>query len=259
MEVLQVKCQIRRDLRGPDIPRAVLRQDSLRSAIAGLIGKSIADLSTQSKEQVLASVVKGIPEDLESWRERLRDRITVANGYFQADISGRRGGFIVEDLSVDEDTVYMCGLAPTHDCGVVVTRTQEILIQHGVSKATFDESEDSYATETIARLDGPIEALFSDSFCIFANTDVPTAAHQGARTRVVVHPFMIRLKVNSWQTDAATPHQAAPDRWDLEIAHESFGDHDKQVYKLYTRFEFSKHMELLNRLNQYLSAKSQGQ
>jgi hypothetical protein len=153
----------------------------------------------------------------------------------------------------------MCGLAATHDCGVVVTRTQEILIQHGVSKATFDESEDSYATETIARLDGPIEALFSDSFCIFANTDVPTAAHQGARTRVVVHPFMIRLKVNSWQTDAATPHQAAPDRWDLEIAHESFGDHDKQVYKLYTRFEFSKHMELLNRLNQYLSAKSQGQ
>lgn len=255
MEIRETSCQIRRDIRGRDIPEAILQQERFRRRFAEIVGKSAAEIESVDREDRLPSAGPATSEALRALRNRFRSRVSVKNGFFQESQAAAAPGFIVEDLTVDEDTLYVQGLASTEQCRLVLNKVIEALREYGVPAGTLDSYEESYATETIARLDGRIDSLFAPSFVKFAEERVPEAAGRDEHTRVVVHPFLVRLKVNRWRLNAATPQEAAPDRWDVELSHESFRDHDEGVFKFYTRFDYDKHVELLRHLESCLQSK----
>jgi len=250
MRVTKSVCQLRRDLR-EEIPEAVLQNEHVRKAVARIIGKERPQEEDDETKRLLELLARDESQRAMAVRRRLAARVVVQNGYFKCREPDRPGrGFIVEDLSVSPDSLYVRAIGTTEDCRQVIESAVVVLTQHDVPQSVFQDYEEDFATLTIAQLDGSIEGFFSEPFRRFLQRDLLTAAREDDETRVVIHPYEISVKVHTWQRDAENPEKATPERWDFHILHATFDDHDRCVYTVRTEFDYAKHVKMLEILEQ---------
>lgn len=252
MHILKTVCQVRRDL-DDEIPDVVLQLPRVRVAIPKLIGKDQPDQDDPDTEHLLQALEVNDPTKAAALRKKARSRIVVLNGLFEGQGTAKPESFIVEDLTIGQGSLYIQAFAPTKSCQSVLDAATGLLVQAGVPELTLRSYQEDFATVTVAELGGRIEQLFSEGFKTLINTDIVRSAQRKESTKVLVHPYQISLKVHTWQADAQDPIAAKPDRWDFEIAHQSFEDHDKQVFTVRSHFDYEKHVLALESLDKVLS------
>lgn len=245
MDIKRICCQVRRDLTSDSIPDAILLLQPVRAAISAIAGKGPTEAEQEFSEELVERLVRERPEAA-SLRARLKAKMSFRNGVFFA--GGEHRPIIVEDLSVDRDTLYVRALATSEDCRLLIRRVEDILKDNGVPPAVFADVDDAYATEVSVQLAGPLDDLLSHTLKAFISEHLACAAKTDENTQVLIHPYSLELKVHQWPRTPAKPAEADAHSWTFSVSHESFDDHDKHCFKIYSRFDYNTHLRLLQAL-----------
>ncbi|MHC5055483.1 MAG: hypothetical protein ACYTKD_12270 [Planctomycetota bacterium] len=256
MEIKSTVCQLRWDIQGEGIPGSALLADDVKAKLASVVGKQADDSSPviAGESEFLSRVGREKPEVLQeamaALRKAQKQALRLENAFYRPEERGTDspGPYAVEMVDIETKQMYVRVAGETSICRQVLEKMRGVLEKSGVPPAVFADHEVDHASKSVVQLDGVIEGFFSPAFVEFTQSSLAIAAQRNTGKRVVVHPYNIEMKVHEWGKEPPFQHT----QWDFSIAHATYEDHDKRLYKVYTRSDFDTHCRLLEELNNCL-------
>jgi hypothetical protein len=243
MEKLETTCQVRADLKRGALHEAFLRSDALRKAVAEkfLLSEQAAPEDKPGSDGDRGAVS---PER----------KIDLYDGVYEVEQGGKRHRYVIENLMVTSETVYVRAVAETDVCSTIIRDAAAILTEHTGQLADLDTDveEWAYATESRVRLCFLIERLFSKEFRDFVFGSLATALKGTEDSEVVIHPFDIDMMVRLFSKHVPTA------RGNFRITHPQFGDHDAREYQVFSMLRSAEHYLLLEELEKRIPADENG-
>lgn len=257
MEKLEVKCQVRADLRSP-LPEALLRSSSLREDLSKKFGFLPRGSDDPSPE--IASLL-GRPS-LKS-AEGLAGMLVAAQRQRQlADFYGgtyTRSGTadvvsIVENLTIGPDSLYVRALAETEVCREILHAAVAIVQPHLPATTNLEGSIEgyAYATDSRVKLRFKIEKLLSAPLRDLL-LELEKIARGDGEAKVIIHPWDLDFNVHKWDLSGDVPEVR---KWKFRIYQEEFKHHDEMIYSVRSELKSDDHFSLIEKLEKEIERAS---
>lgn len=253
MHLLETTCQVIMDAGSTTIvPKGLLKHKALSEALIsefGLSGEtSLSDRDLLAQSLGDAETTQAALKALAAARSA--DQLTLSNGFWRREDGAEQISVVIEEIRLSHDQCYARVANSTETAIALIERVFSVVEETFGLPSILDKIETRrYGTSTKVKFKFKIESLLSDGLQRLLEQDLKQAAKSTPETKVVIHPFDIICKVH--QTSEPGEQSPRNDRWNFEIEHVQYTDHDNRIYRVFSQLPYDKHCELLERLESY--------
>jgi hypothetical protein len=151
----------------------------------------------------------------------------------------------VEDVTVDSEEIYVMAQAPTAVCEAIVAKLIHVLERGKALQVPVSEKMRAYATDTSVEADFAFEDMLSSGFAAFLSDHLGTKLKGPDDTQVIIHPYDFSCKLHRWRGIDRK-------RDEFNVSHVAFEDYDRHIFRIYTPFDYTAHVDLLEQLERSL-------